>query len=205
MIKFSDLEKTLISTLSVAGGWDDKRAKSLKRKIKSYLLPKTSNCCCYCRRSMHQWHGLTIDVEHVLPKESYPKYTFNLTNLSVSCKRCNMGIKGRDVSFFLSAKDESNPFRSELYKIIHPNFDSINQHLIFFCVQHNEKLMMKYWVMRGSKKGGETYAYFKLKNVETNSFDEAQGLEAVVPSETLPDGFAQELGKVLEAIGYGSA
>lgn len=202
MIIFTAEEKKLIARLSVAGGWDTAEANPLKAKIKPYLLTKTFNCCCYCRRSMHQWYAMTIDIEHVLPKGNgkFPQFTFEIKNLSVSCKRCNMGIKRSDTSFYLGAADEADPFKSEHYAIIHPNLDVVDNHLGFLSVQYNGKLMVKYQVVNASMKGNTTYEYFELRKLELNSFDEAQGLADVLPSESLPSELAQELKVVLDSI-----
>ena len=202
MIPFTDAEKEVIARLSVAGGWAHADAAPLKAKMKPYLLRKTSDCCCYCRRSMHQWHGLTIDIEHVLPKAKgkYPQFMFDLRNLSVACKRCNMGIKRQDIGFYLGGGGEADPFQSQYYELIHPNADNIDDHLEFVSLQHNNKLMIKYKVVNGSRKGGYSYAYFKLEKLEVNSFDEAQGLDEVQASSSLPPDFARELEAVLDSI-----
>jgi hypothetical protein len=202
MIVFTPEEEQLKARLSVVGGWDNDEATPLKAKIKPFLLTRTDHCCCYCRLSMHQWHGLTIDIEHVLPKGNgkFPQFTFEIRNLSVSCKRCNMGIKGSDTSFYVGAADEADPFRSEHYRFIHPNLDVANDHLELIVFQHNTKRMVKYRVVNTSLKGSETYEYFELQKVELNSFDEAQGLAEVFPSEELPPAIAQELKTVLDSL-----
>lgn len=200
MIEFTADELQLITRLSITGGWDSDEAADLKRKIKTYLLPAANYCCCYCRRSMHQWHGLTIDTEHVLPKGKFPQYTFRMENLNISCKRCNMGIKREDIKFYIGAETDPEPFKSEHYRIIHPNCDAVEDHLAFLSFQFNTKLMVKYQIIRGSLKGSETYRYFELSKLEINSFDEAQGLEAVTPSNALPPEFAKELNAVLDTI-----
>jgi uncharacterized protein (TIGR02646 family) len=202
MIPFTAQEQQLIERLSVVGGWDNDDAKPLKAKIKPYLLARTSNCCCYCRRSMHHWHGITIDIEHVLPKGDgkFPQFTFEIKNLSVSCKRCNMGIKGSKTSFYLGAANEADPFKSEHYEFIHPNLDVVDNHLEFLSVQYNGKIMVMYQVVNASAKGSKTYEYFELRKLELNSFDEAQGLDDVSPSESLPPELARELKVVLGSI-----
>jgi len=151
---------------------------------------------------MNGWYNMTIDIEHVLPKGNgmYPQYMFEIKNLSVSCKRCNMGIKRSDTSFYLAAAGEADPFKSEHYEFIHPNLDVADDHLGFLCVQYNGKLMVKYQVVNASAKGSETYDYFELQKLELNSFDEAQGLADVSPSESLPPALAQELKIVLDSL-----
>jgi hypothetical protein len=199
---FTPEEQQLATRLSVVGGWDKIEAGSLKTKLKTHFLTKTCHCCCYCLRSMYQWHSITIDVEHVLPKGSgkFPQFTFEVRNLSVACKRCNMGIKGSDTSFYLGATNDPNPFRSELYEFIHPNLDTASQHLEFWSAQHNAKFMVKYQVLNDSTKGKATYEYFKLQRLEVNSFDEAQGLSAVLPDESIAPEITREILKAVEAL-----
>lgn len=201
MIRFTDEEKQLIESLSVVGGWDDAAATPLKHKIKPYLLEQTSECCCYCRRSMQEWHQITIDSEHVLPKsdEKFAKFTFELRNLSVSCKRCNMGIKRADTSFYVGAPVEEDPFKSEYYTFIHPNLDVVDDHLQLVSIQFNTIRMVKYSVVNSSPKGTKTKEYFKLERIEVNSFDGAQGLEDVSPSESLPRKILAEIEAILES------
>lgn len=207
MIDFTLDEEALIAQFSVPGGWDKDEIKAIKKKIKPFLLGKTSSCCCYCRRSMHSWHALTIDIEHVLPKgkKSFPQFTFALQNLSISCKRCNMGIKREDTSFFTLIPGDTDYFKSEKYEFIHPNLDVIDDHLKVLIVQFNNQLLIKYQVVDASTKGAAAYKYFKLGLLEVNSFDEAQGLDDVTPSESLPPEFARELQTVLDSITFANS
>lgn len=151
---------------------------------------------------MHEWHGLSIDPEHVLPKADgqFPQLSFELKNLSVSCKRCNMGIKGKDISFYSGELDAVDPFRSDYYKFIHPNLDVVDDHLRVISLQINANRMVKYQVVNTSVKGRYAYEYFKLQKLELNSFDQAQGLTEVSPSESLPPELATALKAVLDSI-----
>jgi len=128
---------------------------------------------------MHGWHNLTIDPEHILPKKHFPKQLFKIKNLNIACKRCNMGIKGQRYDFFLAAKNCANPFKSKLYKIIHPNLDNANDHLHLRVEQLNNSIFRKYWVVNNSEKGKATYEYFRLKELDVGSLDGAQGLVTV--------------------------
>lgn len=140
---FTSEEENLISCYSIRKGWDTKdwdlkglnatelAAKKLdaagiekiKTKIRSYYIGVPSACCCYCRRSMHQWDKLDIDTKHVLPKGEFPQWTFKVVNLNIACKRCNMRLKKEGHSFFKGSITESDPFKSELYTFLHPNLD----------------------------------------------------------------------------------
>jgi len=198
MITFTPEEELLIARLSVVGGWEDEEAAGLKRKIKDYFLASGVPCCCYCLLSMSAWHRMTIDIEHVLPKQRFPQYTFDLRNLNISCKRCNMDIKGVDIRFFLGSPDEPNPFRSELYSLVHPNLDQANKHLMLISVQLGNNQLIKY-VIR-APKGQYAYEYFDLKEIEANSFSNAQGVDIESISESLPPEIVSELRQVLSAV-----
>jgi len=195
MIEFSKEELDLIDRLSVVDGWDDPDSSNIKAKIKQYLRTKGIAICCYCRVSMHGWHNMTIDPEHILPKSIYHKYVFHLLNLNIACKRCNMGIKRADDSFFLAPRTCTDPFKSSLYTIIHPNLDDPDLHLQIESRQMNTKMFRKYWIVNDSQKGKETYRYFRLEELEVNTLDEVQGL-SVVTANLSPD-VDDELTKLL--------
>ncbi len=196
MIAFTDAEKQTIARLSVAGGWDTGDAVDLKRKIKDHFLGKGVPCCCYCRLSMSAWHRITIDTEHVLPKQRFPRYTFDVRNLNISCKRCNMGIKGADVSFYLGLPNEADPFKSELYSFIHPNLDDASEHLQVVVLQLDNGLLINYFPK--TPKGHATLEYFRLKEIATNSFSKPQGLEITLPSVTLPPEIFRALSELVK-------
>lgn len=189
-MNFTDQEKLLIVAHSKPNGWDDPAVAALKAKIRNYFISQGITQCCYCRRSMHMQHKLDIDTEHVLPKGVFHKYTFEPRNLNISCKRCNMGIKREDTSFFLADENCLNPFESAHYKFLHPNLDVAKHHLRFKFEQEDDILIVKYKVVEGSAKGQETYEYFRLKELECEFLDEAQELPVVSPE--LPSAIADE-------------
>jgi len=176
-------EKALIRTAfeTTSAPWKDKSLEDLKRKIKDYYLSlKTPARCSYCQRSLNAEFRMVIDIEHILPKEQFPKYMFEPFNLNISCKRCNMNIKGRDISFI----DSTNPIdigsneacQSSTYKLIHPNFDEFFNHIQRISKEYDQNTLVKYSVVKNSSKGHYTYDYFKLKEFEINSLNVIQGL-----------------------------
>ncbi|BCB61993.1 hypothetical protein HaloA020_26940 [Halomonas sp. A020] len=177
---FSDEEKLAMREASARGhkAWDkNPDLVTLKDKIKGFSLIKTGSRCCYCGRNIYGEFGMVIDIEHILPKSIYPKYMFRGTNLSVSCKRCNMNIKKSKTDFLSGheTKKTGKLFRSNLYKFIHPNLDNYDSHLLLISSQVGRKIMLKYMVVDESSKGAYTYSYFKLERLEKNNFDMAQG------------------------------
>lgn len=183
---FTSDEDELIIRFSVRGGWDATEIVGIKKKIRDHFINNPSACCCYCRRAMHQWDRLDIDTEHVLPKGSFPQWTFKLVNLNISCKRCNMRLKNEDYSFFKGQIGERDPFKSELYSFLHPNLDDPHTSLVPVVVQIGAGLLIKYYVAEGCDKAKVTYEYFRLNEVEVDSLDSAQGLDLQRLSESLP-------------------
>ncbi|TLX49158.1 HNH endonuclease [Pseudoalteromonas ruthenica] len=185
---FSAVEKSSMQAASLIGhtGWDNNPSLiSLKNKIKNFGLIKTEDRCCYCGRNIHGEFRMVIDIEHILPKSVFPKQMFKGKNLSVSCKRCNMNIKKSKVDFLegLDARHTGTPLRSKYYKIIHPNLDKYDSHLLLIAGQVGRRVMLKYSVVNGSSKGAFTYDYFKLDRLEKNNFDMAQGNQPRVEIE----------------------
>ncbi len=201
MLTFTDDEKALISTLSIVGGWDDESdsSRALKRKIKDFYLA-AGDLCCYCLRDMRGWHRMSIDLEHVLPKSVYPQLMFEPRNLNLACKRCNMRIKGERVCFFVGTPQSAADFLASEYSFIHPNLDKFEDHISIFTVQYNRKLLVKYTVTDGSTKGAQTYEFFRLRELERDSYDEAQGNARVEPSERMPASIAREVMAILSSI-----
>ncbi|GGA77231.1 hypothetical protein GCM10011369_18870 [Neiella marina] len=120
---------------------------------------------------------MVLDIEHIIPKSEFLKHMFTMKNLSVSCKRCNMLIKKNDLTFLdipLHALPRRK-FRSKYYKFIHPNLDNIEEHLELNIVRKGRVRFIKYLVQNESKKGAFTYNYFRLRELELDAANQAQG------------------------------
>lgn len=217
---FSLAETALIAQYSIPRGWDttkwdleglsetEKEAKKrdaeeidrIKRKIRDGFIGVQFPCCCYCRRSMHQWDLFDIDTEHVLPKGAFPQWTFKMENLNIACKRCNMRKKKEDYSFFRGGLNDLNPFVSDLYEFLHPNLDEPDLHLVPVVIQIGAKLLLiKYSFAPGNMKAEKSYAYFNLKEVEIDSVDKAQGIDLRKIAATMPPHFAAAIEALIGA------
>lgn len=170
--------------------WDSKLVTGIKVRIKGFHLQFGENMCCYCYRDLTGEFSLVIDIEHILPKRHYRPLTFDIRNLSVACKRCNMKMK-RDKLDFLNLPMEASELElSEKYKIVHPNIDNRDEHLLRMALQINTKRIIKYITVDNSEKGNFSYAYFRLSELEVDSYDSTQGanqpdLEAIAEIRTL--------------------
>jgi hypothetical protein len=121
---------------------------------------------------------MVLDIEHVLPKSSFRELMFESTNLSISCKRCNMNIKGEKTDFVVDLSVVRGNYKdTNQYKFIHPNLDDYFAHLSYRCDICNDKKLIKYSIINSSPKGEFTYKYFKLIELEIDSINIAQGIK----------------------------
>jgi hypothetical protein len=157
--------------------WDEEELAPIKQKIKAHFRIVLDEQCCYCRKGFDGEFNFVIDIEHILPKAKYLQYALSPFNLTVACKRCNMKVKRQDVSFL---KDPSlanvDPENVDNYKFIHPNLEDYFTHLKFEVSVINNVKVIKYTVQASSLKGQYTYEYFKLKELEVNKINAAQGI-----------------------------
>ena len=132
------------------------------KSVKDGLRTLQHNKCCFCEsRINHVSHG---DVEHFRPKSGYqidedqelvkPGYywlAYDFSNLFFCCQICNQFYKK---NYFPLADEtkRANSHRDDLSLeeslILHPEFDAIDEHLVF------EAEMIK--PKNGSRKGIET-------------------------------------------------
>lgn len=160
--------------------WDEPDLKYLRDKIKDYFLSLPLASCSYCSRSLVGEFKMVIDTEHILPKSKYPDLTYDIQNLNISCRRCNMNYKKSKTDFIVNEPLTSNFFESEHYKFIHPNLDIYSEHLNLIIFQFSSLKYIKYIRVNSSTKGIYTYDYFKLKFLEIKHIDNAQGLQSTI-------------------------
>lgn len=175
---FTEDEKCIIAECINEGGrvWENKKLDDIKTKIKDYYMHKHHECCCYCHRNLHGEFRMVIDIEHILPKSLFPDFMFDLENLNIACKRCNMKIKRDKTDFVVDINTvKSNYKQSEQYYFIHPNLDVYQDHMIYELYIKNDIKLIKYTHI--SNKGEYTYNYFKLMDLEIDTLDRAQGIE----------------------------
>lgn len=100
----------------------------LRLNLRKHYLSEQNNRCCYCKMLKQEKHGLTWDIEHIVPKANSPHFLFEPLNLSLSCKECNEAKSNQNVL----SQDRiyaKYPQSSDKYKIIHPHFDKYSDHM----------------------------------------------------------------------------
>ncbi|WBL32751.1 HNH endonuclease [Sinirhodobacter sp. HNIBRBA609] len=150
---------------------------SVKVKIKDFHFPRVSRKCCYCRRSLED-ASIEIDREHIVPKGKKKSLSYNIFNLSLACKRCNMTYKGERtdhiIEFETIEADLRNPAR---YLIPHPNIGIYERHIVRNSIQLGDKQVTSY--RRITEQGHFLYHFVRLDRLCVNELDEAQGGERV--------------------------
>lgn len=162
---------------------DKEKFELIYKEIKKIKKQEQKYSCCYCNVSLIESHEMIIDVEHILPKSIFNRMTFVLDNLSISCKRCNMGIKSDDLSFFNKNESEFKKINDEKkvglssdYKIIHPNLDNI------YTYMHREEISidgfkLTLFKLNNNGKGEYHKSYFQLGEITRSCLDAIQGIE----------------------------
>lgn len=145
----------------------------IKNKLKEYHLPRVKERCCYCRRQLND-AKIEQDREHIIPKSRCKALTYNVFNISISCKRCNMDYKKESVEHIsdMSGIDEDymNPDR---YLIPHPNIDKYTDHLSRKSFEEEDLIVCSYEIR--SDKGRFLYEFLRLDKLCVDEFDVAQG------------------------------
>lgn len=182
-IVFTSAEKHAITAaLQTAKPWDWKPGGStgaalvsVKQKIRNLHMGRHGDRCCYCRKNLHGGGHFVIDREHVLPKShaAFKLLAYEVWNLGIACKRCNMQYKKNKVDFVV---DQANAAlqTSVNYRFIHPNYDRYKDHISISATQDDDITVVKYTKL-GTEKGDYTYEYFNLEELEVGSYDVAQG------------------------------
>lgn len=160
--------------------WSSSYASGFKKWIKKRTLDKQGHYCCYCQRDLLKETDRNKHIEHILPKSKFPLFIFDPSNLAISCVRCNSDQKSDDVTFLTVNLDKykhrwsNKVYNSNLYKFIHPNLDSIQEHLIRELHPFNNRVYYQYkWL---SEKGLFHYNYFDLRFFESEDISKNQGI-----------------------------
>ncbi|SNY58209.1 hypothetical protein SAMN06297129_3544 [Pseudooceanicola antarcticus] len=148
-----------------------------KAKIKDFHSARVSKKCCYCRRSLED-ASIESDREHIVPKGKKKSLSYNIFNLSIACKRCNMTYKGEKINHIVNFETiEADLRNSGRYLIPHPNIEVYDDHLLRISLQFGSKQITSYRCI--TDKGRFLYDFVRLDRLCVNEIDEAQGGEKV--------------------------
>jgi len=144
-----------------------------KIKIKDFHFERVSKKCCYCRRSLED-ASIEADREHIVPKRKKKSLSFDIFNLSLACKRCNMTYKGEKTDHIVDFETiEADLRNSNRYRIPHPNIDIYEDHLVRISVQFGARQFTSY--ERKTPQGYFLYDFVRLDRLCIDEIDIAQG------------------------------
>lgn len=133
--------------------WDtkDEAHKALiaafKSEVKEYYWRSQARRCCYCSKELEKSKA-GYDAEHIIHKNEFPQFMFELANLSVSCKTCN-GVKNNKHVLALNVSFAVVPRLSREYTIVHPHLDEWSDHFTYDAIN-------RIVPANGSAKGAKT-------------------------------------------------
>lgn len=156
--------------------WESKdpAMQETKKLIKDHYIKEQMYTCAYCRQEKKEDHGLTWDVEHILPASLYPQFLFEPENLAIACKECNIPKDKTNILKGALAKSGKYPKKNTRFTIIHPHFDDYSDHLEISIISKKRIYRL---INTESDKGKNTYIAcnlfrFDCKYGEWPSFDE---------------------------------
>ncbi|NBK99394.1 MAG: hypothetical protein EOM50_15510 [Erysipelotrichia bacterium] len=159
--KFSKHEHTIIgSYFSTHTDWEKSIFDDIKENLKEHLRVQQDNKCCYCKRELG-FDIKEVDIEHIIPKSRFEKFTFHHKNLALSCPGCN--TKKSTSCVLLNVSITNYPSSGSNFKIIHAYYDDYSTHI---------KVDDGCIYIAKSKKGSETITIcelFRLSTAEENA------------------------------------
>lgn len=165
-IEYTAEEATLVKTVVEQKlGWGCDELNGLRGRIKQFYLDGQELRCCYCRRRYPTRHGRAWDIEHVIAQARDPNFMFEPENLAVACIECNSAKSDQIV---LVRPRTTFPRRSEAYSIVHPHYDTWDDHFMFGNVVYAPK----------TAKGSRTIEVCKLFR-----FYELEGQDALFSND----------------------
>lgn len=173
----------------------------VRKTIREFYLKEQGYKCAYCRMEKKESHGYTWDIEHVLPKASYPEYLLEPENLAIACRECNNPKDDHEMLSDPKFRTKVYPTDKECFKIIHPHFDKYSENMEVVIL--NGK---RIYLPLNSGKGKYTLiscdlCRFSYKFAEWESFDDAAIISFSefldnCPADATPDEIKRMLGHI---------
>jgi len=109
--------------------------RAIKGAFRDFLLRKQQGRCCYCRC----WLLATASarpIEHILPRNSYRRFSLDFWNLAVACVDCNLS-KTKHVWGSIPTGAIQYPSGNHFPDMYHPRFHPYNEHVRYVLVETN--------------------------------------------------------------------
>ena len=110
----------------LGGYWDDPLVNPVRAEIKDHYIAEQKYTCAYCNREVVTANKALWDAEHIVPKDTAPRYMFIPQNLAISCRDCNIAKRTKEIR---TTARQKFPNESKHYTIVHPHFDDYELHI----------------------------------------------------------------------------
>ncbi|CRM26678.1 hypothetical protein [Pseudomonas sp. 8 R 14] len=114
--------------------WGDNELLPVRREIREHYRNAQRLTCAYCLGPISSYSTFGAQIEHIAPKSQYLDFMFEPQNMCVVCPDCNEFKSNREalVKPVLTANRVNYPKNSALFRIVHPHFDSYEEHIAKF-------------------------------------------------------------------------
>ena len=124
-VKYAKKYKRYIKMLGEVkyADWDSSNNvnKEIKESIKQQLLRRQNGLCVYCELKLMETSR--PEVEHIAPRNKYPKFQYISKNLAVACQFCNGSSKKGNKDVIASPDSYYNKC---VFTIVHPYYDNVS-------------------------------------------------------------------------------
>lgn len=96
---------------------------AIRKEIREYYREIQDFHCPYCNRLRQDFNGAQWDIDHIIPKQTYPEHLYTPENLATTCKDCNGKKSHKNVLAENIDASGHYPSNQNDYIIIHPHFD----------------------------------------------------------------------------------
>lgn len=142
-VSFSGAIQTLVDSKLNDGSfsfrnWGDEDLEDLRKVVRDHYRTEQRGTCAFCRAAISLHSADNCHVEHVVPKSKRPEFIFEPRNLCVICADCNTIKRDKEVTasepdpLTNGAQVKRYPRSSGAFLIVHPHFDSWEEHIARF-------------------------------------------------------------------------
>jgi len=107
----------------------DIKGSTIMSALRDHLALLQDENCCYCRQPLLKG-GYSRQIEHVLPRAVYGRFSFHFWNLAVVCERCNR-IKSEEGYQPVPLDLNDYPDHTSFSDYFHPRFHTHKGHISF--------------------------------------------------------------------------
>lgn len=110
---------------ATSSDWNKEKYAPIKERIIAHLRTQQDHHCCYCKNPLG-YDLKQVDIEHIIPKSTHVRFTFEPKNLALSCPSCNTKKSIKNV---LVSEIKKYPNNHAKFLIVHPHFSNYSDHI----------------------------------------------------------------------------